>query len=443
MFRYLIIEDEKEVASYLKEVVETIEGTAYIAYTGEEALSLAESYIIDIALVDLILPDIDGIKLIAQLRTISPETIFIVITSVYETQSIVNAIKEGASEYITKPFELTYLQKVLKTYQELINLRKKIHSKPAEEALPLERIVGESPQIKNIKKIIKEIASYDSTVLITGPTGVGKGLIAEAIHMLSQRRNGPFVVFDCTVVPEGLMESELFGHMKGAFTGAHQNRIGLIERADRGTLFIDEVGDLSIQLQAKLLRAIDTGEFRRVGANKIRRADVRIIVATNRDLEEMVKSGRFRKDLYYRLNVIHLRVPPLSERGEDVWLLANHFLSLYTKSTGKKIRGFSREVEKFIRTYHWPGNIRELKNLIERAVVMAEGPWITLGDLAPPVERLQRDGFVFPKDIVPLREMEKKYIEYVLKLTGNNKSRAATLLGITRKTLRDKLRQSG
>jgi DNA-binding NtrC family response regulator len=443
MLRYLIIEDEKEVASYLKEVVETLRGKPYVAYTGEEALSIAESYIIDIALVDLMLPDIDGIKLIGQLKTVSPETIFIVITSVYETQSIVSAIKEGASEYITKPFELTYLQKVLKTYQELINLRRKTYSRSSEEISPLERIIGGSPQIENIKKMIREIAPYDSTVLITGPTGVGKGLIAEVIHTLSQRNEGPFVVLDCTVVPEGLMESELFGHTKGAFTGAHQDRAGLIERADGGTLFIDEIGELNLQLQAKLLRVIDTGEFRRVGATKTRKADVRIITATNKNLEEMVKAGKFREDLYYRLNVIQLRVPPLSERGEDAWLLANHFLCLYTKNTGKRIRGFSKEAERFIKTYNWPGNIRELKNLIERAVVMSEGPWIALGDFAAPVGRIQREEFVLPKEVVPLREMERRYIEYVLKLTGNNKSQAAALLGITRKTLREKLKNTG
>ncbi len=434
MLRYLVVEDEWEVSSLLKEVVESLGSKAVVATTQEDALSLAETYRIDIALIDIKLPDGDGVELLARLRTLCPETVFIMVTSVYETDVVVRAVKEGASEYITKPFNVAYLKRLLQNYQDLVVLRKRTE---AEEKGP-DEIIGESEPMRRLKKTIQEVAPYDTTVLITGPTGTGKELIARVIHRLSRRRNGPFVVLDCTSIPSSLMESELFGCVRGAYTGATEDRQGLVERADGGTLFIDEIGDLDLSLQPKLLRFLDTGVFRRVGSSRERRVDVRVLAATNRDLKDMLREGRFREDLYYRLNVVHLKVPPLRDREEDLMLLANHFLQRFARELKKPLRGFSKEAEEVLRTYQWPGNVRELKNTVERAVVLAKGEWVVPADMAilpEPQHPLESD------EILPLREMEKRYIRHVLKLTGNNKSKAASLLGITRKTLREKLNE--
>ncbi len=440
MVRYLIVEDDELVAAVLKDLIATIGGRIHYAKNAEDAISLTNLYRIDIALVDLMLPDMDGVELIGKLRAIQQDMFFIVITSVYEPSVIVRAIKEGASEYVTKPFEIQYLKKILTTYQELAMLKKREKARTA-NIPPLEEILGTSKVMKDLKKTISDIAKFDSTVLLTGPTGVGKGLIADVIHRLSRRADGPFIIFDCTTVPENLMEAELCGYRKGAFTGADQDKEGLVEMADGGTLFIDEIGELPLHLQAKLLRIIDEGSFRRLGDVTDRKVDVRVISATNKDLRAMVREGKFRNDLYYRLDVININVPPLSERDGDVWLLANYFLCYYTGKTGKKIKGFSKEAERFILEYNWPGNVRELKNLIERAVVMAEDEWIRPSDFQIPEQNLKTQKvFSFPEKPIPLKELEKQYIKHVLSITGNNKSKAARLLGITRNTLREKLK---
>ncbi|NOX20776.1 MAG: sigma-54-dependent Fis family transcriptional regulator [Nitrospirae bacterium] len=440
MVRYMIVEDDELIATMLSELITSIGGRVHYAKNAEEALSLTTLYRIDIALIDLMLPDIDGIELIGKLRSLQQDIFFIVITSVYEPSVIVRAIKEGASEYLTKPFEVQYLKKILTNYQELAILKKREKAR-LESIPPLEEILGTSKVMKDLKRTIADIARYDSTVLLTGPTGVGKGLIAGVIHRLSKRADGPFITFDCTTVPENLMEAELCGYKRGAFTGADHDKVGLVEMADGGTLFIDEIGELPLHLQTKLLRIIDEGSFRRLGDVTDRRVDVRVISATNKDLRSMVKEGRFRNDLYYRLDVISINVPPLSERGEDVWLLANYFLCYYINKTGKRIKGFSKEAERFIWQYSWPGNVRELKNLIERAVVMAEDEWIRPSDFMIPEYTIRSREFRFPETPLPLKEIEKRYIKYVLSLTGNNKSKAAKLLGITRNTLREKLKE--
>ncbi len=439
LVRYLVIEDEIEVASVLSDLIEMIGGKVFHARTASEAFEIASTYNIDIALVDLMLPDRDGIEVIAELKKIRPEAFFIVITSVYETGAIVRAVKEGASEYINKPFEVSYLKNVLTTYQELVKLRKK-EKGLKEEVPPLEEIMGQSSKIEELKRLIREVAPFDTTVLLTGQTGVGKGLVARVIHRLSKRSEGPFVVLDCASLPDTLMEAELCGYRKGAFTGADRDKEGLVEIADGGTLFIDEIGELPLHLQPKLLRIIDEGVFRRIGDTRERRVDVRVVSATNRDLKAMVREGRFRNDLYYRLDVVNIYVPSLSERADDVWLLANYFLCHFAGKMGKRIKGFSKESEKFLLSYHWPGNVRELKNLIERAVVMTEDEWIKPSDFHAPQTDSSRKSFDFPRKIVPLKTFERDYIKYVLKKTGNNKSKAARLLGISRNTLKERLK---
>ncbi|RMG03690.1 MAG: sigma-54-dependent Fis family transcriptional regulator [Nitrospirae bacterium] len=439
MLRYLIVEDEPDVASVLMEVVEGAGSRPLHAPDGRSALWFVESYGIDIALVDIMLPDISGLELIRLINEKSPDTVIIVITSVYEPQTIVKAVKQGASEYITKPFEIAYLKRVLSTYEELIRHRKRSPEPESAEKDPIGEIIGESPVIRALKKTVREVASTDSTILLTGPTGVGKGVFARVIHKLSPRRDAQFVKLDCGAIPEALLESEIFGYNKGAFTGADRDKKGLVERADGGTLFMDEIGELPLNLQTKFLGFLDTKEFRRIGGARDRRSDARIIAATNRSLEEMVKKGTFREDLFYRLNVIHLHIPPLRERGGDVMQLAEYFLGEFSRKMSREIKGFTPDAREFIMNYHWPGNIRELMNLIERAVALTEGDVINLRDLSVPLKP-ERDLRHFPKEIIPLRRLEDDYILYVLKSTGGNKSLASRLLGITRKTLRDRLR---
>ncbi|MDA8084609.1 MAG: sigma-54 dependent transcriptional regulator [Nitrospiraceae bacterium] len=439
MLKCLVVEDEKEVASLLSELLESVGARAYHAASGKDAVVLAEKYPLDLVLVDLMLPDMGGVELIHRLRSQYPGMVFIVITSVYDTETIVAAVKEGASEYITKPFEVSYLTKLLATYSELILLRKKAEAAGALPDSPLDTMIGESPVMLNLKKTIREIAPYQSTVLITGPTGVGKGMIAGLIHSHSNCAGGPFVVMDCTTIPPALLESELFGYVRGSFTGAVTDRKGLVEMADSGTLFVDEVGELPLSLQAKLLRFIDSGFYRRVGGVTERHVETRIIAATNRDLDAMVRQHEFREDLLYRLNVITLQVPPLRQRGNDIRALANYYVSEYSRQLGKPVSGFTKESEQLIMAYTWPGNVRELKNIIERAVILSEGQWINLKPfcLEPPSEA---QGFSMPQHILSLSQLERKYIGHVLEQTGGNKTRAAELLGVTRKTLREKLK---
>jgi len=438
MIRYLIVEDEPAVASFLSDVARSLGGQVHIAATMRQAQEIVETYRVDIALVDLRLPDGDGLELIPIIKAHLPVAIVIVITSVFEPQTIVKAIKEGASEYITKPVELTYLRRLLETYQELITLKKQTSNTYSKES-PLDTIVGKSAATEAIRTTLQELARYTSTVLITGPTGVGKNLVAEVLHRLSPRAKGPFVVFDCTTVPEHLMEAELFGFVRGAFTGADRTKEGLVMEADGGTLFIDEICELPLHLQPKLLRLLDTGRFRMVGSNRDRLVDIRIVAATNKPIEQLVKEGNFREDLYYRLNVLRINIPPLKDRPEDVLPLANMFLSIQSQKLKKNIEGFSPDAEAFLMSYHWPGNVRELKNMIERAVIMATDKWITRSDLCPAATgNYQQE--LLPEEILPLKQAEKQYIEYVLKKVGGNKTRAAQLLGISRKTLRDKLR---
>ncbi len=438
MHRYLIVEDEPDVASVLIEVVENMGGRFLHAPDGKSALEFIEGYGIDIALVDIRLPDMSGLELINSLQRLTPDTVVIVITSVYEPQTIVRAMKAGASEYITKPFEIACLQKVLSTYQELVTHRKRASALLESNKDPLNEIIGESAVMQVLKRTILEVSEIESTVLLTGPTGAGKGIIARAIHRLSPRKDAQFVKFDCSSIPQNLLETELFGYNRGAFTGADRDKKGLVERADGGTLFIDEIGELPVNLQVKLLGFLDTKEFRRVGGLRDRRADVRIIAATNRSLEEMVKRGAFREDLFYRLNVINLAVPPLRERGEDIWLMAEYFLEHFSRKTGRPMEGFREDARQFIMNYSWPGNVRELMNLIERAVALSDDRWVSMKDFSVPLSA-RGDHRFFPKEIIPLREMEREYIRYVLESTGRNKSLAARLLGITRKTLREKL----
>jgi DNA-binding NtrC family response regulator len=392
---------------------------------------------IKIMLTDLFMPGMDGIELMKKSREIDPSISSVIITAHGTIQTAITAIKEGAYDYIEKPFcpeKVELLIKNLVDHQNLIeeniSLRQKI-----EDRFHFEGIIAKSPKMLNIFELIKTVAPTTATVLIIGETGTGKEIIARAIHHQSKRKNKPFIATSCAALPESLLESELFGHEKGSFTGAMERKKGKFEAADKGTLFLDEIGEINANTQIHLLRALEEKKITRVGGNEEIEVDVRFISATNRNLRSMVKQGTFREDLYYRLNVVTIELPLLKDRREDILPLADHFLKKYTEENSKKIKNFSPEVIEFMLNYPWPGNVRELENMIERGVILAKKDAITLAEL--------------PQDIIHPTPLEGKSIEVVtknhimnvLEETKGNISKTAEILGIRRTTLYNKLKK--
>ncbi|OAQ20980.1 sigma-54-dependent transcriptional regulator [Thermosulfurimonas dismutans] len=444
-YRVLLVEDEEAQRKILGGYLQKRGYQVSEAGSGTEALKIVEEKKPEIVLLDWRLPDDDGLNLIPKLKERSPLSAIIMLTAFATVERAVSAMKLGAYHYLTKPVNLEELLLIMERALSELKLRKEIEDlrRKLAELLPIEirDFVAESHKMKEILALVSKVAPTEATVLITGEPGTGKEVLAHLIHHLSSRKEGPFVQVNCAAIPEGLLESELFGHEKGAFTGADRAKPGLFEEAHRGTIFLDEVGELPLPLQAKLLRVLQDGTFRRIGDTKEIKVDARIIAATNRDLEEMVKKGAFREDLFWRLNVFSLRLPPLKERREDIVPLAKYFLQKFSEKYGKAVQGFSREVLEFLLTYHFPGNVRELKNLIERAVILVEEETITIKDLA-----LMPEG---PEDLtqklltLPLTEavetLEKIRIREALEKAGGVKTRAAEFLGISERVLRYKL----
>ncbi|HSR10329.1 MAG TPA: sigma-54 dependent transcriptional regulator, partial [Thermodesulfobacteriota bacterium] len=365
------------------------------------------------------------------------DTEVMLITGYATIQGAVEAMKAGAEEYLSKPFTEEELFAAVQRALDKLNRRRAGQSAAPKPPLARHGIVGDSDAMAAVVQTILKASSTSATVLISGESGTGKELVARAIHYNSARSAAPFVAVNCAGIPETLLESELFGHVKGAFTGATESRAGFFQTADGGTLFLDEVSDTSASMQAKLLRALQEKEVSMVGARKVQKVDVRVVAATNRDLVKLVKNGTFREDLYFRLNVINIVVPPLRERGGDVLLLARHFAARFAREQGRAVPRFSDNALKVLMNYSWPGNVRELENVIQRLVVMADSDIIDIPDL-PPLMR-----FSAPRENRfdrPLAEIEGEYIRNVLAETGGNKTRAAEILGIDRKTLRDKLK---
>ncbi|MCS7150013.1 MAG: sigma-54 dependent transcriptional regulator [Caldimicrobium sp.] len=456
--KVLIIDDEMAIRESLYQFF-TKEGYEVdLAPDGKIARELLSKYEYDVCFLDLKLPDVSGLDLLREIVDNSLDTQVIVISAYGNIETAVSAIKMGAFDFLEKPFSIyeakLNLEKALeKKRLALENLYLKMNLYEREGKVPL---IGKSKAIKALLEKAKVLAQTDSTILITGESGTGKGLLAKKIHEFDRLYPGPFVCVDCSCIVPTLFESELFGHVKGAFTGAHSSKIGKIELAQGGCLFLDEIGNIPLDLQAKLLKVVEEKEFSPVGSLKIVKANVRIITATNKNLKEEVKRGSFREDLYYRLNVVHLHLPPLRERKEDLPLLCDYFLNFYGekyKCTPKKLS--PRVLEIFFQ-YPWPGNVRELKHLIERLVIFSKGSEITEKDLhfagfersedeqgiKSESELIQE---VLPKDdtILPLEEIEKNYILRVLDELKWNRSLAAKKLGIDRKTLRDKLKRWG
>ncbi len=445
----LIIEDEEAQRKILGAYLRKRGFRVLEAGSGAEGLRILEAERPELVLLDWRLPDEDGLKLIPRIREKSPLTAVVMLTAFATVERAVEAMKLGAYHYLTKPVNLEELVLILERALSELNLRREVASlreKLAELALPeAEEIVAESPAMKEILRLVSRVAPTEATVLLTGESGTGKEVLAGLIHRLSPRREEPFLKINCAAIPEGLLESELFGHEKGAFTGADRTRPGLFEEARRGTIFLDEIGELPLPLQAKLLRVLQDGTFRRVGGRKELRTEARVIAATNRDLSAMVREGTFREDLFWRLAVITIHLPPLRERREDILPLARFFLRKYARKYGKALQDFSRGALELLLTYDFPGNVRELQNAIERAVILAEGPEITEKDLA--FSSRNEDDLLSQLFTRPLPEavelLERKRISEALRLSGGVKTRAAELLGISERVLRYKLEKYG
>ncbi len=442
--KVLLVDDDpvglKNMARFLKRKGhETV-----LASGGKEALARIQRESFDMILTDLVMDDVDGMEVLSHAKRSSPDTEVIILTGYAAVSSAIEAMKKGAYHYLAKPLRLDELDCVVGNALEKIRLRKEIRRLAAEKDKPwgVEQIVGQSRPIVALKKAIPQVASTDSNILVTGESGTGKELVARAVHQLSPRANSRFLAINCGSFTEELLANELFGHEKEAFTGATSVRPGLLESADGGTIFFDEVGDMPLSMQAKLLRVIQERELMRVGGVRPVPVDVRIMGATNKDLKKAIQGGLFRQDLYYRLNVVPLHLPSLAERKEDIPLLAHHFLKKVVMRSDKMLLGFTSEAMDLMRRYDYPGNIRELENIVERCAAFAKGEKIGAEDL--PTDIKEMEVLSFHKEAHPFRtleELERDYIHWVMSRTGKNKSQAARILGIDRVSLYRKLKK--
>jgi DNA-binding NtrC family response regulator len=444
MSEILVVDDDANTREALAISLRKIGHQVSLAGAGIEALELVRQQPAELAIIDLKLPDMEGTDLFEAMRVISPYTIAIMISARATVDEAVSALKLGIYDFITKDFRMQEIRKVVNKAletQQLLQENRRLRQ-ALQDRLASGRILGCSPVFLKVIHQVNQIAPVRSTVLLTGESGVGKELIAEAIHLGSPRKDKPLVKVNCGALPESLIESELFGHEKGAFTGAHQQRKGRFELADTGTIFLDEVSEMPINTQVKLLRVLQEGEFERVGGSKTLKVDVRVVAATNQNLEEMVATGTFRKDLFYRLNVIHLELPPLRTRGEDISLLAQHFLDKFCLENSRPPMGFTPEAMQALKNYLWPGNVRELENVVERAVALSNSPAVGLADLPEEVQQ-QSEG---EENIVvqvgaSMEEIERLAIRQTLKKTGGDKEVAARILGIGLATLYRRLKE--
>jgi two-component system response regulator AtoC len=435
--KILVVDDEDIVRESLRDWLGGVGYKVDIAESAEKALQIIKQKRTKIMIADLIMPGMNGIELMKKAKEIVPTIATVIITAHGTIQTAISAIREGAYDYVEKPFcpeKVELLIKNLIEHQDLveenISLRRKI-----EDRFQFEGIIAKSPKMLKIIELIKTVAPTNATILIIGNTGTGKEVIARAIHHQSPRRNKPFIATSCAALPESLLESELFGHEKGSFTGAMERKKGKFEAGDKGTLFLDEIGEINANTQIHLLRALEEKKITRVGGNEEINVDVRVIAATNRNLKMTIKQGTFREDLYYRLNVVTIDLPPLMDRMEDILPLAEHFLKKYAEENNKRIKNFSDDVVKFMLNYSWPGNVRELENMIERGVILSKNTAITLDEL--------------PQDIIhptpvegkTVEEVTRNHIINVLEETKGNISKAAEILGVRRMTLYNKLKK--
>jgi DNA-binding NtrC family response regulator len=443
----LVIDDERGMCELLSD---SLAKDGYVVHTADnphEGLVTVKNTQVDVVMLDLVMPEMDGIDVLKEIRTAQPTTNVVIMTAYGTVDTAVEAMKLGAYDYITKPFKMSKVKRLIerilereRLVHENITLRRQL-SRNA----PFENIVGTSSAMQELFRIVEKVAVTDCNVLIQAESGTGKELVARAIHEHSPRKDGPFVAQSCAALPEALLESEMFGHVKGAFTSATSDKHALLEIADGGTFFFDEVGEIRPSIQAKLLRVIEEREFKPVGGTQTVRVDIRIIAATNRDLHEAVAQGTFREDLFYRLNVVTIVIPPLRERAEDIPLLSAHFLEKYSTAHGKQVHAVSQEAMDLLVAYRWPGNVRELENTIERAVVLAGSATVTPHDLPP---QLRAGGRTAKNQRTPTltgtrQQAERSRIVETLRACGWRRAQAASALGVSRKTLWEKMKKYG
>jgi two-component system response regulator PilR (NtrC family) len=442
--RILIVEDEKSMMEVLKILLEGEKYEVVAASDGLEGLSYIANDIFDLVITDIKMPKVGGFELLKKAKEISPDTIVIMITAFGTTEAAIDAMKLGAYDYINKPFKIDEIRLIIEKALEKKRLSEEVSllRKKVKTTYRLENIIGQSPQMQELFRLIPKIAQSNSNVLIIGESGSGKELVAAALHNLSHRKDRNFVAINCAAFPEGLLESELFGHMRGSFTGAMHNKQGLFEIADSGSVFLDEIGEMPINLQAKLLRVLENGSFRRVGGTTDIKVDVRVISATNKDIKEETASGRFREDLFYRLNVVPIQIPPLRERREDIPLLVEHFL----KKISNQQRKITPEAMRVLIGYPWKGNVRELENVIERIALLTEKEEITPAELpneiagyadeTKEIPELTEEGIDIDKII---GDIEKRYLFKALEKSGGVKKEAAKLLNLSFRSFRHRL----
>jgi two-component system response regulator AtoC len=449
--RVLIVDDEALIRWSLAERLRADGHEILEASSVAEAIEQA-AFGVDLALLDFTLPDGNGLEILRHLRDADPDTLVMMLSAHKGVETVVESVKGGAFDYVTKPFELEDVALRVGRALETTRLRRELRTLRGSLARPFSpvSVIGESEPMQRIKTLVRKIAtSPGSTVLITGESGTGKDLIAKVVHYSSDRAARPFLNITCSALPETLLESELFGHERGAFTDARQQKRGLLEQADDGTVFLDEIGEMTPALQAKLLRFLEEKTFRRVGGASDVHVDVRVIAATNQQLEDAVRTGKFRGDLYYRLNVLRIEIPPLRERTEDIPLLAQHFVEVYAREFKRKVPVMSAETVRGLQAYTWPGNVRELRNLIERAVLLTEDGSVRPSDfgtihgpaMADP--DTTRAAFELPAGGVNLEEVERNLVIQALERAGGNQTRAATLLGLHRDQIRYRIEKFG
>lgn len=463
MGKILIVDDEKNITSSFKKILENEGHKAVIASSAEEALKLAKDNVVDLVVMDIRMPGMSGLEAFSKFKEIDNKMPIIIMTAFGTTETAIEAMRLGAYEYIIKPFDIPSAKRLIEKALEAGRLmRTEVTYKPEEETKG-DRIIGSSNKMQQLYKLIGQVAASDVAVLLRGESGTGKELIARAVYHYSKRKDKPFLIMNSAAIPDTLLESELFGCEKGAFTDARERRIGKFEQCDGGTLFLDEIGDMPASTQAKMLRVLEDKSFERLGGNTTIKVNVRLITATNKNLEALIKEGKFREDLYYRLNVITISIPSLRERKEDIVQLAQYFLAKYAKELSKEMTKISPEALSVLQNYEWPGNVRELENIIKKAVVLGHGnyllpEYVTVSEalaggsdnledelrsvLAKIIEAKSKlSGHSLYEDVI--QDIEKQLIIAILKKTKGNQTQAAKLLGISRPTLKDKIEKLG
>ena len=463
MGKILIVDDEKNIVSSFKKILEDEGHDAFVASSAEEALKTAKSNIMDLVVMDIRMPEMSGLEAFSKFKEIDSKLPIIIMTAFGTTDTAIEAMRLGAYEYIIKPFDIPQMKKLIEKALDAGRLMRTEVTYKAEEDAKGDRIIGSSGKMQQIYKLIGQVAASDVAILLRGESGTGKELVARAIYHYSKRKDKPFLIMNSAAIPDTLLESELFGCEKGAFTDARERRIGKLEQCDGGTLFLDEVGDMPASTQAKMLRVLEDKSFERLGGNTTIKVNVRLITATNKNLERLIKEDKFREDLYYRLNAITISIPPLRERKEDITQLAQYFLIKYSKELNKEMNKISPEALSVLQNYEWPGNVRELENVIKKAVVLGHGKYLlpeyvavsealsggsdnledelrnVLTKIIEAKGKLSGDSLY--EDVI--QNIEKQLIIAILKKIKGNQTQAAKLLGISRPTLKDKIEKLG